>query len=91
MESNGEKWSPLPRNVSDQIFLWQGERDRVRYSTSRLYTNVPQIHFDALREYADSHGFLLWSSPPIREKLGTIIVTEDGHADTKAFWKKLTA
>ncbi|XP_026683873.1 general transcription factor IIH subunit 4 [Diaphorina citri] len=74
---------PLPPVVSDQIRLWEGERERLTTSEGVLYSQfVSQADFEKLRDYAQDLGVLTWQN----EKKRTVVVTKQGHSDIKKFW-----
>ncbi|XP_029441080.1 general transcription factor IIH subunit 4 isoform X1 [Rhinatrema bivittatum] len=75
----------LPPTVTDQIRLWELERDRLRFSEGVLYNQfLSQVDFELLRNYARDLGVLVFENPSKR----VMVVTPGGHADVKRFWKR---
>lgn len=58
-----QNWPPIPTTISDQIFLWEQERERLRDATPGvLYQHIPsEAHFAALQAQAEALSGLLWS------------------------------
>ncbi|XP_068034506.1 general transcription factor IIH subunit 4 [Anomalospiza imberbis] len=80
------KQSPvLPPTVTDQIRLWELERDRLRFSDGVLYNQfLSQVDFEVLRDHARALGVLVFENPARR----LMVVTPAGHPDVKRFWKR---
>ncbi|XP_068026115.1 LOW QUALITY PROTEIN: general transcription factor IIH subunit 4 [Melanerpes formicivorus] len=80
------KQSPvLPPTITDQIRLWELERDRLRFSEGVLYNQfLSQVDFELLRDQAQALGVLLFQNPQRR----LLVVTPGGHPDVKRFWKR---
>lgn len=77
--------SPLPPTVVDQIKLWENERNRFTYTEGVAYNNfLSQSDFITLRDYAQSINVLVWQNETKR----MLVVTKNGHDDTKKFWKR---
>ncbi|XP_064649377.1 general transcription factor IIH subunit 4-like isoform X2 [Lineus longissimus] len=75
----------IPATVSDQIRLWELERDRFKFNDGVLYNQfLSQNDFELLRDYAKDLGVLIWDNTPKR----TMIVSRAGHDDVKKFWKR---
>jgi len=54
----------VPTTVSDQIMLWQMERDRLQNEPGILYTNFESnAEFHQLKKIAEDHGALLYANP----------------------------
>ncbi|GFR61365.1 general transcription factor IIH subunit 4 [Elysia marginata] len=78
----------LPATISDQVKLWELERDRIRFSDGVMYNQfLSQADFELLRNYAKDIDVLVWEMPEKR----VIIVTKAGHDDVKKFWKRQKA
>ncbi|RUS87207.1 hypothetical protein EGW08_005047, partial [Elysia chlorotica] len=78
----------LPATISDQIKLWELERDRIRFTDGVMYNQfLSQADFELLRNYAKDIDVLVWEMPEKR----VIIVTKAGHDDVKKFWKRQRA
>lgn len=81
----------LPITVSDQIRLWEREKNRVSaiagvYCTSadpgHLYTEFTSVHdYIQVRDYANSLGVLQWESEAKR----MLFVTSEGHGRVRDF------
>ncbi|KAM6289038.1 LOW QUALITY PROTEIN: general transcription factor IIH subunit 4, partial [Aegotheles albertisi] len=80
------KQSPvLPPTVTDQIRLWELERDRPASSEGVLYNQfLSQVDFEVLRDHARALGVLVFENPARR----LMVVTPGGHPDVKRFWKR---
>ncbi|XP_018103697.1 general transcription factor IIH subunit 4 S homeolog isoform X1 [Xenopus laevis] len=75
----------LPPTITDQIRLWELERDRLRFSEGVLYNQfLSQVDFELLRNYARDLGVLVFENPAKR----VMVVTPGGHSDVKRFWKR---
>ncbi|KAM8977234.1 general transcription factor IIH subunit 4 [Pelodytes ibericus] len=75
----------LPPTITDQIRLWELERDRLRFSEGVLYNQfLSQVDFELLRNYARDLGVLVFENPARR----VMVVTPGGHSDVKRFWKR---
>ena len=75
----------IPPTITDQIKLWEMERDRLRYSEGVLYNQfLAQSDFEMLRKYAEEKNHLLWSNSQKR----LMVVSKTGHDDVKKHWKK---
>ena len=75
----------LPSTITDQIKLWEIERDRLRYTEGVLYNQfLSQADFEMLRKYADEQNVLLWANTQKR----LMVVSKTGHDDVKKYWKK---
>ncbi|KAK2148342.1 hypothetical protein LSH36_501g01137 [Paralvinella palmiformis] len=74
----------LPPTISDQIRLWELERDRFKFTDGVLYNQfLSQSDFELLRDYAKDIGVLVWDNAKKR----VMIVTRAGHDDVRRFWK----
>ncbi|XP_070582185.1 general transcription factor IIH subunit 4-like [Ptychodera flava] len=75
----------IPPTLSDQIRLWELERDRMTFSDGVLYSQfLSQADFELLRDYARDLGVLVWENPSRR----VLIVSPSGHDEVRRFWKK---
>ncbi|XP_066921329.1 general transcription factor IIH subunit 4-like [Clytia hemisphaerica] len=75
----------IPPTITDQIKLWEMERDRLRYTEGVLYNQfLAQSDFEMLRRYADENQHLLWANSQKR----LMVVSKEGHDDVKRYWKK---
>uniref|UniRef100_A0A8C6Z801 General transcription factor IIH subunit 4 n=1 Tax=Nothoprocta perdicaria TaxID=30464 RepID=A0A8C6Z801_NOTPE len=75
----------LPPTITDQIRLWELERDRLRFSEGVLYNQfLSQGDFEVLRGHARALGVLVFEHPAKR----LLVVTPAGHPDVKRFWKR---
>eukprot|EP01135_Chromosphaera_perkinsii_P008592 Nk52_evm34s1401 gene=Nk52_evmTU34s1401 len=76
----------IPGALTDQIFLWEMERNRLHRTPAYLYDSFNSLEsFRVLREYAREIGVLLWSS----EEIMSLCVTKEGHDPVKKHWKKM--
>ncbi|XP_055486651.1 general transcription factor IIH subunit 4 [Leucoraja erinacea] len=75
----------LPPTITDQVRLWELERDRLQFTEGVLYNQfLSQVDFELLRDYARDLGVLVWENPPMR----LMVVTPTGHPDVKRFRKR---
>ncbi|XP_069054846.1 general transcription factor IIH subunit 4 [Lepisosteus oculatus] len=75
----------LPPTITDQIRLWELERDRLQFTEGVLYNQfLSQADFEVLCERARGLGVLVWHSAQRR----VMVVTPAGHSDVKKFWKR---
>lgn len=80
-----ENKSLLPMTITDQIRLWEMERDRIKEEEGVLYNQFNSASdFEIIERYAKERNVLLWSSAPKR----CIVVAKSAHDDVKRFWKK---
>jgi transcription initiation factor TFIIH subunit 4 len=77
--------SQLPPTVSDQIRLWEHERDRFTFTDGVLYNQfLSQADYDLVKNYADQLSCVVWSSDERR----TLVVSQDGHNSVRKFWRQ---
>lgn len=75
----------IPPTITDQIKLWEMERDRLRYSEGVLYNQfLSQKDYEMLRKYAADTNVLLFSSDVKR----LMVVAKSGHDSVKQYWKR---
>ena len=82
----------VPENVTDQLFLWEAENDRIR-SNEGIFVNLSEIAsgeyldvlFAQMVEYAHEIGVCLWSS----EEKKSLVVTPEGYNQLNAFAESL--
>ncbi|KAK9507244.1 hypothetical protein O3M35_007148 [Rhynocoris fuscipes] len=75
----------IPPTVSDQINLWEKERDRFSFTDGVLYSQfLSHSDYAVLKDFATDLGVVVWQS----DKKRTIVVTKQGHDEVKKFWKK---
>ncbi|XP_008330026.1 general transcription factor IIH subunit 4 [Cynoglossus semilaevis] len=75
----------LPPTVTDQIRLWELERDRLQFTEGVLYNQfLSQADFEVLRDRAQGLGCLVWQDVAHR----VLVVTPQGHSEVKRFWKR---
>jgi len=76
---------PVPPTVTDQIRLWEQERDRFVFTEGVLYNQfLSQADYDTVKNYADQLGVVVWCKDDKR----TLVVTKDGHDDVKRYWRQ---
>ncbi|EPQ18174.1 General transcription factor IIH subunit 4 [Myotis brandtii] len=74
----------LPPTITDQIRLWELERDRLRFTEGVLYNQfLSQVDFELLLAHARELGVLVFENAAKR----LMVVTPAGHRDVKRFWK----
>ena len=77
--------TPVPPSITDQIRLWEKERDRYTVKESYLYSQfLSHNEFEVLRNYARDSGHLIWENPQKR----SVVVSVEGHDDVRLFWKR---
>ncbi|XP_031442523.1 general transcription factor IIH subunit 4 [Clupea harengus] len=75
----------LPSTITDQIRLWELERDRLQFTEGVLYNQfLSQADFEVLRDRAQGLGVLVWQNPANR----VMVVSPNGHSEVKKFWKR---
>ncbi|XP_049457553.1 general transcription factor IIH subunit 4 isoform X2 [Epinephelus fuscoguttatus] len=75
----------LPPTITDQIRLWELERDRLQFTEGVLYNQfLSQADFEVLRDRAQGLGCLVWQDVAHR----VMVVTPQGHSEVKRFWKR---
>ncbi|KAK5621039.1 General transcription factor IIH subunit 4 [Crenichthys baileyi] len=75
----------LPPTITDQIRLWELERDRLQFTEGVLYNQfLSQADFEVLRDRAQGLGCLVWQDVAHR----VMVVTSHGHSEVKRFWKQ---
>jgi len=77
--------SQFPPTVSDQIRLWENERNRFTFTEGVLYNQfLSQADYETLNSFADQQDCVVWSSDARR----TVLVTQDGHNAVRRFWRQ---
>ncbi|KAK0142377.1 General transcription factor IIH subunit 4 [Merluccius polli] len=75
----------VPSTITDQIRLWELERDRLQFTEGVLYNQfLSQAEFEVLRDRAQGLGCLVWQNVQHR----VMVVTPHGHSEVKKFWKR---
>lgn len=75
----------LPPTITDQIRLWELERDRLTFTEGVLYNQfLSQVDFEVLRDRAQGLGCLVWQDVAHR----VLVVSPQGHSEVKKFWKR---
>ncbi|KAK9526381.1 hypothetical protein VZT92_015082 [Zoarces viviparus] len=75
----------LPPTITDQIQLWELERDRLQFTEGVLYNQfLSQADFEVLRDRAQGLGCLVWQDVAHR----VMVVSPLGHNEVKRFWKR---
>jgi len=83
--ANSSVTASIPPTITDQIRLWEQERDRFTFTEGVLYNQfLSQTDYETVRNYADELGCVVWNSDPKR----TLVVTKDGHDDVKRYWRQ---
>lgn len=76
----------VPETVTDQIRLWEHDRNRVRLSPSIFYSDFPsQEDFDAVVTHARDINGLLWHSKNNKN----LVVKADIHDQMRTFMRRL--
>jgi transcription initiation factor TFIIH subunit 4 len=75
----------LPATVTDQLRLWDTERNRLTATHSFLYQNFARVEdYQDILEYANDLGCVLWKD----DKKRFIVVGEEGHALVRVYVKR---
>jgi len=75
---------PIPPTITDQIRLWEQERDRFVFTEGVLYNQfLSQADYELVKNYADQRNLVVWCKDDKR----TLVVTKEGHDDVKRFWR----
>lgn len=78
----------LPVTVSDQIRLWEREKNRVVQNVGSLFTDFSSQHdFEQVRNYAQQYGVLLWQDESRRR----FFVDESGNEPVRDFIRRRRA
>jgi len=84
-QSKASAGPPIPPTISDQVKLWEKERDRFTFTESVLYNQfLSQADYDTVKTYAEGLGVVVWC----RDDKRSLVVTKDGHNDVKRFWRQ---
>jgi len=76
----------IPETVTDQIRLWEAERNRVAYDKGVLYDSFPsEKAFNKVVQHAKELDVYIWSTSNPKQFL---MVTEEGHEKIRPFIKK---
>ncbi|ETS59826.1 hypothetical protein PaG_06127 [Moesziomyces aphidis] len=74
----------LPVTVSDQIRLWEREKNRVQQNLGSLFTDfTSQSDFAEVRNYASQLGVLVWHDEPKRRLFVDEAGNEPGEQDSR--------
>ncbi|KAF3329257.1 general transcription factor IIH subunit 4 isoform X1 [Carex littledalei] len=77
-----EKTPAVPENVTDQMRLWENDRNRVDMTPSHLYEDFPSKDlFEACCDFARDYGCLLWEDT----KKMRLIVKGELHQQMRDF------
>jgi transcription initiation factor TFIIH subunit 4 len=75
----------IPPTVTDQLRLWEIERNRLQFEDGVLYSEfMSASDFDKVRRYAEDLGVLTWSNPGKR----LMVVSQNGHDEVRRFWRR---
>jgi len=78
---------PIPPTISDQIKLWEQERDRFTFTEGVLYNQfLSQADYDTVKTFAEGQGVVVWSKDDKR----TLVVTKEGHDPVKRYWRQIS-
>jgi len=85
MMSTNKMSAKVPPTITDQIRLWEQERDRFLFTEGVLYNQfLSQADYDTVKNYAAGRDVVVWCSDVKR----TLVVTKDGHDDVKRYWRQ---
>ena len=74
---------PLPPTVTDQIRLWELEKNRVQSAPGYLYDDFrAAADFELVRDYARQLDCIVWEASPSlpAPTCWRVFVTDEGHA-----------
>lgn len=75
----------FPPTVSDQIRLWENERNRFTFTDGVLYNQfLSQADYETVKAYAEQQECVVWSSDARR----TLLVNQEGHNIVRRFWRQ---
>eukprot|EP00897_Mesotaenium_endlicherianum_P003507 jgi/Mesen1/3184/ME000184S02243 len=75
----------VPETVTDQIRLWEKERNRVGLAPAFLYDDFPaQDVFDTVVQHARDLGVLLWHDPDAKR----LVVHQHAHDEMRNFIRR---
>ena len=75
--SSSSVTASIPPTITDQIKLWEQERDRFVFTDGVLYNQfLSQADYETVKNYADGLGCVVWNNDLKR----TLVVTKDGRA-----------
>eukprot|EP00252_Welwitschia_mirabilis_P000935 TRINITY_DN10920_c0_g1_i1.p1 TRINITY_DN10920_c0_g1~~TRINITY_DN10920_c0_g1_i1.p1 ORF type:complete len:459 (+),score=80.13 TRINITY_DN10920_c0_g1_i1:354-1730(+) len=78
----------VPENVTDQIRLWESDRNRVQMTSAYMYNDFPSEEvFIAALAYASDIGALLWEDSKSRQ----IVVRAESHTEMREFIRRKVA
>lgn len=84
----------LPPTVTDQIRLWELEKNRVQDNTGYLYDDFrAESDFTLVRDYARQLDAIVWEAPPELQPPACwrFFVTEAGHPIVRDYIKRRMA
>ncbi|KRY10576.1 General transcription factor IIH subunit 4, partial [Trichinella patagoniensis] len=86
---NMQKQTPtIPSTVTDQIKLWEMERDRFKFDPGVMYSNFfSDTDYITIRDYAKDLGVLLCEHEANR----ALVVSADGHEQSNQFLTLFTS
>ncbi|XP_078427415.1 transcription factor-like protein [Wolffia australiana] len=80
-----EKTPSVPENVTDQLRLWETDRNRVEMVPAYIYDDFPSKEvFDAACDFGREIGGLLWED----SKKMCVIVRGEAHQDMRDFLRR---
>ncbi|RLM55703.1 hypothetical protein C2845_PM10G20600 [Panicum miliaceum] len=80
-----DKIPTVPENVTDQIRLWETDRNRVEMIPSHLYEDFPSKEwFEQCCDHARDHGYLLWED----SRRMRLIVRGEFHPEMREFLRR---
>eukprot|EP01118_Nematostelium_gracile_P010913 TRINITY_DN382_c0_g1_i1.p1 TRINITY_DN382_c0_g1~~TRINITY_DN382_c0_g1_i1.p1 ORF type:complete len:450 (-),score=100.54 TRINITY_DN382_c0_g1_i1:46-1395(-) len=75
----------IPETVTDQIRLWEQERNRVTYAKGVLYDAFANVEaYQKVVQYAKDLGVFIWTHP--EKKM--VMVKDEGHDAIRAYIKR---
>ena len=85
MMSTNKMSAHIPPTITDQIRLWEQERDRFIFTEGVLYNQfLSQADYETVKTYAANKDLVVWCNDQKR----TLVVTKDGHDDVKRYWRQ---
>ncbi|KAK1308746.1 hypothetical protein QJS10_CPA09g01599 [Acorus calamus] len=80
-----ERIPAVPENVTDQIRLWENDRNRVEMALAHVYEDFPSKEvFEATCDFARDMGGLLWEDTDKKR----LVIRGEYHQDMKDFLRR---
>eukprot|EP00762_Andalucia_godoyi_P000847 ANDGO_03876.mRNA.1 General transcription factor IIH subunit 4 len=81
----------IPETVTDQILLWERERNRIKPISAVAFCDIDRNAFPELVRYAVDKQICVWSSPLHHTGELTLVVQSDAAEEVRSFLRKFSA